>query len=85
MVHPNYMGTTYVWEQFVKSCIAPTAHDVMELVQDIITARSHRTRFPETEAHKKFKATYAAKTSALINKYPFLDLEEELKYFTPNP
>lgn len=85
MVHPNYMGTTHVWEQFVKSCISPAITEIMEQVQDINTARSHRSRFPETEAHKKFKTTYAAKALALMNKYPFLDLGEELKYFTLTP
>jgi hypothetical protein len=82
MVHPNYMGTTYVWEQFVKSCIAPSQIEVMEQVRDIMTACNHRTRFPATEAHKKFKESYAAKTAVLMNKYPFLDLSAELKYFT---
>jgi hypothetical protein len=47
-----------------------------------MTACNHRTRFPATEAHKKFKESYAAKITALMNKYPFLDLKEELNYFT---
>jgi hypothetical protein len=86
-VHPNYMATTYVWEQFVKSCIAPPACDLMQQVQEIITARSHRSRFPATNAHKKFKESYAEKTKMLMTKYPYLDLMEELRYFsqkTPN-
>ena len=80
-VHPNFPATQYVWEHFVKSCISPSAYDIMPQVQEIITARSHRSRFPETLAHKKFKESYAAKTKALMNKYPFLDMEKELKYF----
>ncbi len=82
MVHPNYMGTTYVWEQFTKSCIDPSIIEIMQQVQDINTARSHRSRFPETEAHQKFKASYAAKAQVLMNKYPFLDLSDEIRYFT---
>jgi hypothetical protein len=81
-VHPNFPATIYVWAHFVKSCITPSAHEVMKQVQDIVTARSHRTRFPETEAHKKFKASYAQKTQALMGKYPFLDLTGELAYFS---
>jgi hypothetical protein len=86
LVHPNFAATSYVWEQFVKSCIAPPVQEVMQQVQEIVTARSHRTRFPDTAAHKKFKDSYAAKTKALMDKYPFLDMNEELKYFgnTPN-
>jgi len=83
-VHPNYMATTYVWEHFVKACISPEAIPVMQQVQDIVTARSHRSRFPETEAHNRFKESYAAKTKALMEKYPFLYLGEEMKYFSLN-
>ena len=81
-VHPNYLATTYVWEHFTKSCITPVAQEVMLLVQDIITARSHRSRFPETMAHKKFKDNYADKAKALMERYPYLDLSEEIKYFS---
>jgi len=81
LVHPNYMGTTYVWENFVRSCISNSCYEVMQQVQEIITARSHRSRFPETNAHKKFLESYAAKTISLMNKYAFLNLNEELQYF----
>ena len=81
LVHPNFAATSYVWEQFVKSCMTQQVQDVMQQVQEIVTARSHRTRFPETAAHKKFKESYAGKTKAMIEKYPYLDLEKELQYF----
>ena len=79
--HPNYLATSYVWEQFVKACISPQVHGIMEQVQEINTARAHRSRFPETEAHKKFKQSYIIKSRAMMEKYPFLDLREELTYF----
>ena len=81
LVHPNFPATTFVWEHFVKSCISPSIHDVMQQVQEIVTARSHRARFPETDAHKKFKESYVAKTRALMSKYTFLDMGEEVRYF----
>jgi hypothetical protein len=81
-VHPNYLATTYVWEHFVKAAITPSIHDVMQQVQEIVTARSHRSRFPGTNAHKQFKESYAEKTIALMNKYPYLDLSAEMKYFS---
>jgi hypothetical protein len=46
-----------------------------------MTARFHRTRFPQTNAHHKFLASYATKTKQLLDQYPFLDLAEEMKYF----
>ncbi len=81
-VHPNYLATQFVWEHFVSSCIAPQAGKIMEQVQDIVTARSHRPRFPETDAHRKFTASYRAKIEALSRQYPFLDLDEERRYFS---
>ncbi|MCD6011222.1 MAG: hypothetical protein K0Q79_1084 [Flavipsychrobacter sp.] len=81
LVHPNYPATTYVWERFAEACISPSVHDIMQQVQDIMTARSHRPRFPQTEAHKKFKLAYAEKAKQLMNKHPYINLGEELKYF----
>ncbi len=81
-VHPNYLATSYIWEQFVAACINPGIQDVMQEVLDIITARMHRPRFPQTEAHRKFKADYAARINNLLGRHPFLDLREELKYFS---
>lgn len=81
-VHPNYLATSFVWEQFVKACIAEPAQHSMKLVHDIATARAHRTRFPDTEAHSKFKASYMQKVLDIKLQFPFLDMEEELRYFS---
>lgn len=81
-VHPNYLATSFVWEQFVKACIAEPAQHSMKLVHDIATAKAHRTRFPDTEAHRKFKASYLQKVKDIKQQFPFLDMEEELRYFS---
>jgi hypothetical protein len=81
-VHPNYLATSFVWEQFVKACIAEPSQHTMKLVQDIATAKSHRTRFPNTDAHRKFKSSYLQKVMDLKQQFPFLNMEEELKYFS---
>ena len=80
-VHPNFLGTSYVWEQFAKSCMAPEANELMSTISEISMARKHRPRFPGTDAHKKFKAGYAEKCKQIMEKYPFLDFKEELNYF----
>ncbi len=82
LVHPNYPATNYVWEQFAASCISAADNDLMQQVQDIMTARWHRPRFPETDAHRKFMDSYAEKSKALMNKYPDLDLTAEIDYFS---
>lgn len=81
-VHPNYLATGFVWEQFVKSCIDPKALPVMKAVQDIAIARAHRPRFPGTQAHQKFKAEYAEKVRKLMAQHPYLQLQDALDYFS---
>ena len=81
-VHPNYLATEFVWEQFVKSCIAPEAKEIMGQVKEIMTSRAHKTRFPNTEAHKKFLLNNKQKIEQLTKQYPFLDFTDELEYFS---
>lgn len=81
-VHPNYMATTFVWEHFVKSCISKDTAALMQQVAEIMTARSHRTRFPQTEAHRKFMDSYLAKTKQLAEAHPYLDMSAEVEYFS---
>jgi hypothetical protein len=83
-VHPNYLATSFVWERFVASCIHPDTQVLMKEILEIATARQHRSRFPETEAHRKFLATYAEKARQLMTRNPDLDLREELAYFSAN-
>ncbi len=80
-VHPNFMATSYVWERFAASCIGVEHHGLMKEINEIITASKHRPRFPETEAHKKFIERHATAVRALQQRFPFLDLQQELFYF----
>lgn len=81
-VHPNYLATSYVWEQFTQACMSSDTRALMKQVQEIVTARNHRTRFPETEAHKKFMNSYIEKTMQLAQKLPGLDFSAEIGYFS---
>ncbi len=82
MVHPNYPATQFVWERFVASCVEEKSQEIMEQVQDVMTAKNHRTRFPNTDAHRNFLASYKTKTETLMTMFPFLKLDEELNYFS---
>ncbi len=81
MVHPNYAATESVWEAFVQACIAPAAWPAMEQVKEIVTAKNHRPRFPETAAHQQFLKNYARKVADLAAAHPYLDLSDEATYF----
>ena len=82
MVHPNYPATEFVLEKFAESCIDSISQQLMREVKDIVIARKHKAFQPETKAHGQFLMTYFEKAIALQKKNPFLDLKEELVYFS---
>ncbi len=81
-VHPNYMATDFVLQHFSSSCLDEESRQLMEELKTINIARKHKPFQPKTEAHKKFLSASAEKTRELQKKYPYVDLQEELEYFT---
>jgi GSCFA family len=82
LVHPNYPATEFVLEKFSDSCIAESDRALMEDVKKIMIARRHRAFQPGTKAHQQFLAAHFEKTRILKEKYSFLDLADELDYFS---
>lgn len=85
LVHPNYAATEAVWEAFVPACIDPAAVPLMEQLRDISVAASHRPRFPETAAHRRFLESYAEKIRLIRAAHPELNLDTEAAYFNAQP
>lgn len=82
LVHPNYMATEFVLEKFAETSIDEASQELMKEVKDIVIARKHKAFQPATNAHRQFLKTYFEKTKLLQEKCPFLDLQEELTYFS---
>jgi GSCFA family len=82
MVHPNYAATQFVLEKFVEYGIDAGSRQVLEEVKKLVVARRHRPLHPETSAHTRFLREQYEKTVALAQKYPFLDLSEEIRQFS---
>lgn len=82
MVHPNYQATEFVLKKFIQTCIEETAQQLIEEVRKITIARKHKAFQPETKTHQQFMLSHFEKTKTLQQKYPFLDLKEELAYFS---
>ncbi len=82
MVHPNYLATNYVLDQFMKGYIDEESRALMDELRKIVIARKHRPSQPDTQAHRLFLKSQFEKLSALQKKYPSLDLGEELSYFS---
>lgn len=81
MVHPNYAATEAVWEAFVTQCLDFRDLPLLKDLHELVRAKNHHPRFPETEAHQKFLKNALQKAEALQAAHPFLDLGEELRYF----
>jgi hypothetical protein len=82
LVHPNYMATEFVLEKFTETCIDEESQELIREVKDIVIARKHKAFQPATNAHRQFLKTYFEKAKTLQKKYPFIDLEEEVLYFS---
>lgn len=68
LVHPNDEAVDYVWQQFKASYIDPSCLGVMERIEKLQAAISHRPRFPETEAYQKHLA-YIEKEKQSLQEY----------------
>lgn len=82
LAHPNYAATNYVFEKFTAACMDGATLKLMEEVNEINAARSHKPFHPASAAHRNFLNTYLEKVRKLKNEHPFLDLSEEEKYFS---
>lgn len=82
LVHPNFAATRYVMEHFMKNCMCEPAQQLAIEIQQLVTARKHKPFQPTTDAHKKFLKMNEEKLRGLVMKFPYLQMEEELNYFT---
>lgn len=82
MVHPNYPATEFVLEKFAASCITDESQQLMKEVRKIMIARKHRAFQPGTKAHQQFLLSHFEKTKALQENHAYLNLKEELAYFS---
>ena len=82
MVHPNYPATAFVLEKFTQHCIDEPGRRLLEEVKKIAIARRHKPFQPSTQAHRRFLQDHWERTTALARQHPFLDLKEEINYFS---
>ena len=85
MVHPNYQATEFVLQQFIQQFIDEPSQELMQELKKIGIARKHKPFQPSTNAHKSFLAVHLNKAVQLSEKYPFLNMKEEIKYFSSQP
>ncbi len=81
LVHPNYAATEYVWEKFVEACMTEDTKALMKQIAEINVAFQHKAFNVATKQHQKFLQSYFQKTTLLQANYPYVNFEQELKYF----
>jgi hypothetical protein len=82
MVHPNYLATDYVLENFVRMFMSDETNAIIKEIKKLNIARKHRSVHPNTNAHRQFLLTNLEKAKMLQELYPFLNLCEEMEYFS---
>ena len=82
MAHPSAQAVRYVWECFVEHCIDDEAQRFMEQWEKIARAMEHRPFQPDSEQYKRFMEQTKDKVLALKERYPYLEVEEELGQLT---
>lgn len=82
LAHPNYAATEFVLEKFVNAWLNPEARGLMAEIKKLMIARRHRPQHPQTKAHADFLQGFYQKAKELQSRYPFIDLVDELDYFS---
>jgi hypothetical protein len=82
LVHPNYMATNYVLENFMEHYVHPESRLLAEEIRKLQVSRRHRPLHPETEAHHRFLQEQYAKTLDLAERNPSIDFSRDLLYFS---
>jgi hypothetical protein len=81
LAHPNYAATNYVWEKFVPTVVDESSQQLMEKINEVNAAMSHKAFNPNSEAHKKFLQANLSKVALLKEMYPYLAFDDELLHF----
>lgn len=79
MLHPSETAVTYIWECFVKSYFPEETRRLMREWEQIMKALNHKPFDPDAENYKSFLMQNVLKIERVKEKYPYLDVENELE------
>ena len=82
LVHPNYMATQFVMENFMEHYVHGESRILAEEIRKLQISRKHRALHPETNAHRLFMEEQYVKANELASRYPFMDFSGELAHFS---
>lgn len=73
LVHPNYMATSYVVENFMEHYVDPETRLLSEEIRKLQISRKHRPLHPNTDAHQRFLKRTTRKNIGAFEKIPFFE------------
>lgn len=81
LVHPNYAATDFVLENFCENCLDKKSRNLLEEIKKIIIAKNHKPFHPGSTQHQLFRKKYFIECTTMQEKYPFLNLKNEIQFF----
>lgn len=82
LIHPSDMSIKYVWEKFSDIYFNQETISIIDKIKNIDLALNHRPINVNSENHQKFLKAQIENISKIFLKYPQLDFENEIKYFS---
>jgi len=82
LAHPNYAATQFVLEKFSENCLDVEARQLAEDIKKLVIARNHKPFNAKSNQHRQFLENQLQRTRQLQEKYPFLNFETEMQYFS---
>jgi len=81
MLHPSPKAIDYIWEEFSKCYFEKTTTELVQEIDRISKAMSHRIQNPYSGETRKFAENILAKIDLISKKAPEINLQNEKKYF----
>jgi hypothetical protein len=81
MLHPNSQAIGYISDRFADCWLTSETREIMKGMEKIVLARKHCPVNPETEEFRKFIFSVLTETYKLKEKYPFIELGEDINGF----
>ena len=82
MIHPSPLAIDYIWDVFSHVFFSHETTRLNALIEEIAEARNHRLKNPLSDETKRFKAEQLKKIQKIQSDYPYIDFEEEVRYFS---
>jgi len=82
LLHPSRKAIEYIWEFLTKSFFDPNTRSIYREVAKVVAASHHKLMGEIDSDHREFAGIMIEKINDLKSRYPFLDLTDEIEYFS---